>query len=160
MLSRLFSLRSRVVDVWLMIWYLVSFAEFLILFLFKAILRSISCLLFLPVVNKFYVSSGTSESIRDLKAELSEMKVWIASSLHRGEEEGTNYLLFFLMYLTKLMIKVVCTVILGVHNLLLQSHPDSVVIIVPRHPHHGHQIAQVCSKTNFYLFWLLAWLRL
>ncbi|XP_022549521.1 probable 3-deoxy-D-manno-octulosonic acid transferase, mitochondrial isoform X1 [Brassica napus] len=72
------------------------------------------------VVNKFYVSSGTSESIRDLKAELSEMKVWIASSLHRGEEE----------------------VILGVHNLLLQSHPDSVVIIVPRHPHHGHQIAQ------------------
>ncbi|RID42947.1 hypothetical protein BRARA_J02799 [Brassica rapa] len=73
------------------------------------------------VVNKFYVSSGTSESIRDLKAELSEMKVWIASSLHRGEEE----------------------VILGVHNLLLQSHPDSVVIIVPRHPHHGHQIAQL-----------------
>ncbi|CAN6867120.1 unnamed protein product [Brassica oleracea] len=72
------------------------------------------------VVNKFYVSSGTSESIRDLKAELSDMKVWIASSLHRGEEE----------------------VILGVHNLLLQSHPDSVVIIVPRHPHHGHQIAQ------------------
>lgn len=161
MLSRLFSLRSRVVDVWLMIRYLVSFAEFLIFFLCKAILRSISCLLFLPVVNKFYVSSGTSESIRDLKAELSDMKVWIASSLHRGEEEGTNYLLFFfLMYLTKLMIKVVCTVILGVHNLLLQSHPDSVVIIVPRHPHHGHQIAQVCSKTNFYLFWLLAWLRL
>ncbi|KAL0648799.1 hypothetical protein Bca4012_047090 [Brassica carinata] len=72
------------------------------------------------VVNKFYVSSGTSESIRDLKAELSDMKVWIASSLHRGEEE----------------------VILGVHNLLLQSHPDSVVIIVPRHPLHGHQIAQ------------------
>uniref|UniRef100_A0A0D3EI31 lipid IVA 3-deoxy-D-manno-octulosonic acid transferase n=2 Tax=Brassica oleracea var. oleracea TaxID=109376 RepID=A0A0D3EI31_BRAOL len=72
------------------------------------------------VVNKFYVSSGTSESIRDLKAELSDMKVWIASSLHRREEE----------------------VILGVHNLLLQSHPDSVVIIVPRHPHHGHQIAQ------------------
>ncbi|KAF2537907.1 hypothetical protein F2Q70_00006770 [Brassica cretica] len=95
----------------------VSFAEFLILFLFKTIIRSISCMLFLPVVNKFYVSSGTSESISDLKAELSDMKVWIASSLHRGEEEG-------------------------VHNLLLQSHTDSVVIIVPRHPHHGHQIAQ------------------
>ncbi|KAF8115327.1 hypothetical protein N665_0029s0162 [Sinapis alba] len=72
------------------------------------------------VVNKFHVS----ESIRDLKAELSEMKVWIASSLHRGEEE----------------------VILGVHNLLLQSHPDSVVIIVPRHPHHGQQIAQKLRK--------------
>lgn len=55
-------------------------------------------MLFLPVVNKFYVSSGTSESIRDLKAELSDMKVWIASSLHRGEEEGTNYLLFFFFY--------------------------------------------------------------
>ncbi|KAL0736671.1 hypothetical protein Bca4012_012881 [Brassica carinata] len=76
------------------------------------------------VVNKFHVSSGTSESIRDLKVELSGMKVWIASSLHRGEEE----------------------VILGVHNLLLQSHPDSVVIIVPRHPHHGQQIAQKLRK--------------
>lgn len=76
------------------------------------------------MVNKFHVSSGTSESIRDLKAQLSEMKVWIASSLHKGEEE----------------------VILGVHNLLLQSHPDSVVIIVPRHPHHGQQIAQKLRK--------------
>ncbi|KAL0888701.1 hypothetical protein Bca101_012684 [Brassica carinata] len=86
-----------------------------------AMLKSMSCLLFLPVVNKFHVSSGTSESIRDLKVELSGMKVWIASSLHRGEEEG-------------------------VHNLLLQSHPDSVVIIVPRHPHHGQQIAQKLRK--------------
>ncbi|KFK24841.1 hypothetical protein AALP_AA8G031600 [Arabis alpina] len=76
------------------------------------------------VVNKFHVSSGTSESIRALKAELSEMKVWIASSLHRGEEE----------------------VILGVHNMLLQSHPDSLVIIVPRHPHHCQQIAQKLRK--------------
>ncbi|CAH8379372.1 unnamed protein product [Eruca vesicaria subsp. sativa] len=76
------------------------------------------------VVNKFHVSSGTSESIRDLKVKLSKMKVWIASSLHRGEEE----------------------VVLGVHNLLLQSHPDSVVIIVPRHPHHGQQIAQKLRK--------------
>ncbi|ESQ40287.1 hypothetical protein EUTSA_v10013569mg [Eutrema salsugineum] len=76
------------------------------------------------VENKLHVSSGTSESIRDLIVELSEMKVWIASSLHRGEEE----------------------VILGVHSLLLQSHPDSVVIIVPRHPHHGQQIAQKLRK--------------
>ncbi|CAH8269946.1 unnamed protein product [Arabidopsis lyrata] len=76
------------------------------------------------VVNKFNASSGTSESIRDLKVELSEMKVWIASSLHRGEEE----------------------VILGVHNMLLESHPDSVVIIVPRHPHHGQQIAHKLRK--------------
>ncbi|CAN8297911.1 unnamed protein product [Cochlearia groenlandica] len=77
------------------------------------------------VVNKFHVSSSrTSESIRDLKAELSEKKVWIASSLHKGEEE----------------------VILEVHNLLLKSHPDSVVIVVPRHPHHGQQIAQKLRK--------------
>ncbi|XP_010452273.1 PREDICTED: probable 3-deoxy-D-manno-octulosonic acid transferase, mitochondrial [Camelina sativa] len=73
------------------------------------------------VVNKFH---GTSESIRDLKVELADMKVWIASSLHRGEEE----------------------VILGVHNMLLTSHPDSVVIIVPRHPHHGQQIAHKLRK--------------
>ncbi|EOA20627.1 hypothetical protein CARUB_v10000940mg [Capsella rubella] len=76
------------------------------------------------VVNKFHVSNGTSESIRDLKVELSEMKVWIASSLHKGEEE----------------------VILGVHNMLLKSHPDSVVIIVPRHPNHGQQIAHKLRK--------------
>ncbi|VVB13102.1 unnamed protein product [Arabis nemorensis] len=76
------------------------------------------------VVNNFHASSGTSESIRSLKAEVSGIKVWIASSLHRGEEQ----------------------VILGVHKMLLQSHPDSLVIIVPRHPHHGQQIAQKLRK--------------
>ncbi|XP_010543474.1 PREDICTED: probable 3-deoxy-D-manno-octulosonic acid transferase, mitochondrial isoform X2 [Tarenaya hassleriana] len=98
------------------------------------------------VVNKFHVSEGIPESIRDLEAQLLDRKVWIASSLHRGEEE----------------------VILGAHDVVTQLHPKAIVIIVPRHPHHGREVVQklrergqcvalrtqkerITSRTNIYV---------
>jgi len=41
--------------------------------------------------------------------------------------------------------------------MLLESHPDSVVIIVPRHPHHGQQIAHVWYTTPSAYFILMAY---
>ncbi|MBA0809519.1 hypothetical protein Gohar_025165, partial [Gossypium harknessii] len=36
-------------------------------------------------------------------------------------------------------------VIMGVHNILVQTHPDIVTIIVPRHPQHGQEIAEMIT---------------
>ncbi|XP_022143949.1 probable 3-deoxy-D-manno-octulosonic acid transferase, mitochondrial isoform X2 [Momordica charantia] len=78
---------------------------------------------------KFAVEDGgmSEEEIKkveNLRAQLAERQVWMASSIHRGEEE----------------------VILEVHHMLLQAHPNLVTIIVPRHPQHGKEIAQAMQK--------------
>ncbi|XVF55622.1 hypothetical protein PTKIN_Ptkin06aG0051100 [Pterospermum kingtungense] len=62
--------------------------------------------------------------IEDLQKQLSQKRVWMAASIHPGEEE----------------------IMLGVHNLLMQTDPDIVTIIVPRHPQHGRDIAQELLK--------------
>ncbi|XVE61560.1 hypothetical protein DITRI_Ditri06bG0050400 [Diplodiscus trichospermus] len=62
--------------------------------------------------------------IEDLQKQLSQKRVWMAASIHRGEEE----------------------MMLGVHNVLMQTHPDIVTIIVPRHPQHGQEIAEELQK--------------
>ncbi|CAK7343354.1 unnamed protein product [Dovyalis caffra] len=63
-------------------------------------------------------------SIDDLKVQLGHSKVWMASSIHRGEEE----------------------VMLGVHKVLEQVYTDLVTIIVPRYPQHGKDIARKLQK--------------
>ncbi|XWS66759.1 hypothetical protein CRYUN_Cryun05aG0228000 [Craigia yunnanensis] len=62
--------------------------------------------------------------IEDLQKQLYQKRVWMAASIHCGEEE----------------------IMLGVHNVLMQTHPDIVTIIVPRHPHHGQEIAEELRK--------------
>ncbi|PPE02876.1 hypothetical protein GOBAR_DD00083 [Gossypium barbadense] len=62
--------------------------------------------------------------IEYLQKQLSQKQVWMAASIHRGEEE----------------------IIMGVHNVLVQTHPDIVTIIVPRHPQHGQEIAEELQK--------------
>ncbi|XP_059428139.1 probable 3-deoxy-D-manno-octulosonic acid transferase, mitochondrial isoform X1 [Corylus avellana] len=76
------------------------------------------------VVEDFDVSEGYSRSIEDLKIQFAQRKVWMASSIHRGEEE----------------------IMLGVHRVLMQMHPDVVTILVPRDPQHGLEIAQELKK--------------
>ncbi|KAH8485133.1 hypothetical protein H0E87_026780 [Populus deltoides] len=72
-------------------------------------------------VVEYDASKEEFRSIDDLKVQLGHRKVWMASSIHRGEEE----------------------VMLGVHKVLKQVYPDLVTIIVPRYPQHGKDIAQV-----------------
>ncbi|KAL5545957.1 hypothetical protein UlMin_005644 [Ulmus minor] len=75
-------------------------------------------------VEEFDISEGEMNSIEGLKIQLAQRRVWMASSIHKGEEE----------------------VILNVHKVLMQVHPDLVTIIVPRHPQHGQEIAQNLKK--------------
>ncbi|XVF07759.1 hypothetical protein REPUB_Repub06bG0167400 [Reevesia pubescens] len=62
--------------------------------------------------------------IEDLQKQLSLKRVWMAASIHYGEEE----------------------IMLGVHNVLMQTYPDIFTIIVPRHPQHGQEIAEELQK--------------
>ncbi|KAI7754221.1 hypothetical protein M8C21_017085 [Ambrosia artemisiifolia] len=79
-----------------------------------------------PFIIKFSgdLKLGTEElvdmrNMEDLKENIAGRCVWMASSIHRGEEE----------------------VMLGVHRALMQKHPNILTIIVPRHPHFGREIA-------------------
>ncbi|KAK4478705.1 hypothetical protein RD792_014202 [Penstemon davidsonii] len=68
----------------------------------------------------FDISEGDKKSLEGFQANLFHRKVWMASSIHKGEEE----------------------VFIRAHNMLKQKHPDIVTIIVPRKPHLGQEIAR------------------
>ncbi|CAK1934322.1 lipid IV(A) 3-deoxy-D-manno-octulosonic acid transferase [Vibrio crassostreae] len=55
--------------------------------------------------------------------------IWIAASTHRGEDEK----------------------ILDAHKQLLQKIPESLLILVPRHPERFDSVADLCRKYNFSL---------
>ncbi|KAL5709642.1 beta-galactoside alpha-(2,6)-sialyltransferase [Ranunculus cassubicifolius] len=69
------------------------------------------------------VPGNTGIQFENLQQQLANRRVWMASSIHEGEEE----------------------VMLDVHKELTQIYPDSVLIIVPRHPHQGRKIAQAAQ---------------
>ncbi|KAK9290132.1 hypothetical protein L1049_008298 [Liquidambar formosana] len=75
-------------------------------------------------VEEIGISEREVRSIEDLQLQLAHRQVWMASSIHKGEEE----------------------VVLGVHKVLVQMLPDMVTIIVPRYPHHGREIALELQK--------------
>ncbi|XP_057740448.1 probable 3-deoxy-D-manno-octulosonic acid transferase, mitochondrial isoform X2 [Arachis stenosperma] len=76
------------------------------------------------VIEDFGVNGRGGKSIDDLRLQLAHKQVWMASSIHRGEEE----------------------IILGVHTTLMQLQPNILIIIVPRHPQHGREIAKKLEK--------------
>ena len=49
------------------------------------------------MVEDFELSEGERRSIEDLKLQLANRRVWMASSIHKGEEEGEILLLIFKM---------------------------------------------------------------
>ena len=60
-----------------------------------------------------------------LRAQLGAQRpVWIAASTHEGEDEQ----------------------LLSAHQALLQSHPDALLILVPRHPQRFNQVAALVQK--------------
>ncbi|KAK9168447.1 hypothetical protein Syun_000587 [Stephania yunnanensis] len=69
-------------------------------------------------------SKKMNAEIKDLQIQLSNRQVWMASSIHDGEEG----------------------VILAVHNDLLQKYPDLITIIVPRHPQQREQISLALQR--------------
>ncbi len=62
------------------------------------------------------------------RAELfGERPVWIAASTHEGEEE----------------------LVLGVHRALQASHPDLLLVLVPRHPERFTSVRELVEKSDF-----------
>lgn len=57
----------------------------------------------------------------------SERPVWIAASTHEGEDE----------------------VVLAAHRQLLASHPDALLILVPRHPERFNAVFELCQQQGF-----------
>ncbi len=53
--------------------------------------------------------------------------VWIAASTHAGEDESA----------------------LAAHRQLLQSHPDALLILVPRHPERFDAVFELCKREGF-----------
>jgi 3-deoxy-D-manno-octulosonic-acid transferase len=56
-----------------------------------------------------------------------ERPVWIAASTHEGEDE----------------------VVLNAHRQLLASHPDALLIVVPRHPERFNSVFELCRVHGF-----------
>ncbi|KAK2655000.1 hypothetical protein Ddye_008052 [Dipteronia dyeriana] len=78
----------------------------------------------LKYVHEYYDCEEDLGSLEDLKVQLVHRQIWMASSIHRGEEK----------------------VMLGADKVLRQMNPQMVTIIVPRHPQHGKEIAQELLK--------------
>ncbi|KAL8526235.1 hypothetical protein ACS0TY_015452 [Phlomoides rotata] len=73
----------------------------------------------LKCVADFDISKGVKKNSEEFQMQISHRKVWMASSIHKGEEE----------------------VFIRAHNILKEKHADIVTIIVPRKPQHGQDIA-------------------
>ncbi|KAL0309611.1 UNVERIFIED_CONTAM: putative 3-deoxy-D-manno-octulosonic acid transferase, mitochondrial [Sesamum radiatum] len=70
-------------------------------------------------IANFDISEGDTKTLEQFWAQLSRRKVWMASSIHKGEEK----------------------VFIEAHNMLKQKHADILTIIVPRKPQHGQDLA-------------------
>ncbi|CAN0896716.1 Probable 3-deoxy-D-manno-octulosonic acid transferase, mitochondrial [Linum grandiflorum] len=70
-----------------------------------------------------------STSTDDLKEQLSNRHVWMAASIHRGEEQ----------------------VMLAVHASLVRRYPDLLTIVVPRHPQHARELVERLQKEGHHV---------
>ncbi|WOL03462.1 putative 3-deoxy-D-manno-octulosonic acid transferase, mitochondrial isoform X1 [Canna indica] len=75
-------------------------------------------------VGDFNILAKDVRKINDLQLQLADRHVWMAASIHEGEEE----------------------VMFWVHKELIKMYPNLLLILVPRHPQHAHQIALELKK--------------
>lgn len=66
-------------------------------------------------------------NIQERQQLFQKRRVWIAASTHAGEEQ----------------------IVLGAHLQLLNSHPDAVLILAPRHPERGDEIENLIRASGF-----------
>ena len=69
------------------------------------------------------------DALFEARAALGHRPVWVASSTHEGEEE----------------------VVLRAHKSLLQSHPDLLLILAPRHPERGTEVRDLIAAQGLSL---------
>ena len=66
-------------------------------------------------------------TLTDLQATIANRPLWLASSTHPGEDE----------------------IMLSAHRSLLETHPDALLILVPRHPERADTIANQVTDAGF-----------
>lgn len=69
------------------------------------------------------------EALEQARLALRERPVWLAASTHPGEE----------------------AIVLHAHALTLKTHPDALLILAPRHPERGDEVARMIDKQGFRL---------
>ncbi|WP_322803475.1 lipid IV(A) 3-deoxy-D-manno-octulosonic acid transferase [Vibrio alfacsensis] len=74
------------------------------------------------------ISQDVREQGKALRTELGQDRpVWIAASTHKGEDEQ----------------------VLEAHRQVLVSHPDALLVLVPRHPERFDNVFELCQKQGF-----------
>lgn len=74
------------------------------------------------------ISDDVKEKSKILRQELGQNRpVWIAASTHKGEDEQ----------------------VLAAHKIVLESHPDALLILVPRHPERFDDMYDLCQQQGF-----------
>lgn len=74
------------------------------------------------------ISQDVREQGKALRTELGhDRPVWIAASTHKGEDEQ----------------------VLEAHRQVLESHPDALLVLVPRHPERFDNVFELCQKQGF-----------
>ncbi len=68
-----------------------------------------------------------AELVETMKQHIGHRPVWVAASTHPGEED----------------------MVLDAHARLLESHPDLLLILAPRHPQRGEEVAQVIAARGW-----------
>ncbi|XP_010232574.1 probable 3-deoxy-D-manno-octulosonic acid transferase, mitochondrial isoform X2 [Brachypodium distachyon] len=78
-------------------------------------------------VGDVEVGEKELNTINDLQQQFGNRPIWMAASIHKGEEE----------------------VILHVHDELIKLHPSLLLILVPRHPHDSKILSLALKKRKF-----------
>jgi 3-deoxy-D-manno-octulosonic-acid transferase len=74
------------------------------------------------------ISDDVKEKGKALRTELGKTRpIWIAASTHKGEDEQ----------------------VLEAHKKILESHPDAILILVPRHPERFDDMYDLCQQQGF-----------
>ncbi|MDG3424665.1 glycosyltransferase, partial [Vibrio parahaemolyticus] len=74
------------------------------------------------------ISDDVKEKAKALRDALGlERPIWIAASTHKGEDEQ----------------------VLEAHKKILESHPDALLILVPRHPERFKDVFELCQSQGF-----------
>ncbi len=68
-----------------------------------------------------------ADALAEMQSQLDSRPLWVASSTHPGEEE----------------------IVLAAHRRLLERWPDLCLLLVPRHPERGDEVASLIARAGF-----------
>ena len=75
------------------------------------------------------IDAALRQQVQQLRRQIGQRPVWIAASTHPGEDEQ----------------------VLAAHRRLLQTQPDALLVLVPRHPERFHDVARLVTGQDMSL---------